>query len=219
MAAIETNSNTNAKPPLKGFVIDDPDAFVRGQTLTEWVKDYFRWAFQAPFDPAASTANDPTGEVADALNPRGGQMYFITASPPGSDRTFHIRPGEPVLVPVRARVDSEGPGIPPEFPNPAAQVQAVLDGFTFTGGNVTLDGKPITGLPVLSTDIFSAGVATEGTVGQVTTGSNPGASLQTTGAKGYFVVLSNLSPGTHEFIDSSVVNGIFQTRTDHLVVG
>lgn len=210
---------TNPHPPLKGSVIDDPGAFVRGETITQWVEDYIRFTFQAPFDPAQNTVNDPTGSVADALNPRGGQMYFITGGPSGSERTFHIRPGESVLVPVRVAVDSEGPGIPPEFPDPAAQVTAVLDGLTFTGGSVTLDGKTNTDLPVLNTGIFSAGVATEGTVGQAITGANPGASLQTTGAKGFFVVLNGLSPGSHELTDSATLNGRTTTHTDHLIVG
>jgi hypothetical protein len=211
-------ADSNTHPSLSSVVIDDPDTLVSGETVAQWVEDYIRWTFQAPFGPT-STINDPTGSIADALNPCGGQMYFITGAPSGSDRTFHIRMGEPVLVPVRVAVDSEGPGIPPEFPDPMARVNEVLNGLTFTDGSVTLDGETISDLPVLNTGIFSAGVATEGTVGQVITGANSGASLETTGAKGYFVVLNGLSPGVHELKDSSVLNGAVSTHTDHLIVG
>jgi hypothetical protein len=83
---------TNPHPPFKGSVIYGPDAFVRGETITQWVEDYIRFTFKATFDPAQSTVNDPTGSVADALNPRGGQMYFITGGPSGSERPFLLYP-------------------------------------------------------------------------------------------------------------------------------
>jgi hypothetical protein len=145
-------------------------------------------------------------------------MYFITGAPSGSERTFHIRPGEPVLVTVAVRVDSEGPGIPPVASDPAAQVKTALDGFNFTSGSVTLDGKT-TDLPVLNTGIFPAGVATEGTVGQALVGANAGASLQTTGAKGFFAVLTGVSPGAYVLTDSATVNGSTSTHIDHLIIG
>jgi hypothetical protein len=216
--------SSNANPPSPGDVIDDPNARVDGQTLTQWVEDYERWTFQAPANAPGyiNTVNDPTGSVANALNPQGSQMFFITGAPAGAERTFYVRPGENVLVPVANAVDSEGPGIPPSIPNfqgsYADEVKQVLsnDLSSLGTGAVTLDGKTITPLPVLNTGIFSAGVAEPGSVGQLVTGANADASLQTTGVAGYFVALQHLSPGSHQLIESI---GGSVTHIDNIIVG
>ena len=215
--------------PTRGVVVDDPDAVVDGKTLTQWVEKYISWTFNAPFvsQNGPNTINDPTGSVAQELNPRGGEMYFITGAP-SSDvpREFYVRPGESVLVPVQVFEDSEGPSIPPSIPNfngsYADEVKTVLasDLSQLVNGAVTLDGEMVTPLPKLNTGIFSAGVATQGSVGEAVTGADAGASLGTSGAAGYFVVLKDLGLGTHTFTDTTTfADGHTDTHIDNIIVG
>src|ERR1700722_6767128 len=212
-----TSSNHWAHHRHFGIAIADPDAYVDGQTITQWTEQWFRWA-----DPSAGGAidafNDPNGTVAAALNHGFGPMYFITQQASfdaSAVRTFDVRFGESVLVPIAGITDSEGPGIAPTIPGfvPAQgtladEVKTVLASASFTNGSYQLDGGgTVTNMPVNSSGIFNAGFAPAGSAGADFFGAPQGALLKTTGDKGFWVVLTDLSPGQHDFTASFSVNG------------
>jgi hypothetical protein len=154
--------------------------------------------------------NDPEGTVAKAVNSSQSSMYFITAAPPGSVRTFEISEDQDVLVPIVGRTDAEGPDIAPSVPDfvPARgsyadEVRFVLDNTTFLDVTLTVDGKAVPNLQLTSTGIFSAGVAEAGTAAVDFFGAKPGASLSTTGQIGYLAVLHDLEEGTHTVTTTS----------------
>jgi hypothetical protein len=217
----------NNSVPSLGQVIGDPDTVVNGRTITQWAKDWIRSAFLAP--NTENAFNDPSGSVASAFNADAGRMYFITGAPPSDVRTFDVRPGQSVLVPMNTIEDSEGPGISPTIPGfvpsmgtYADEVRTVLSTSQFTNGTVELDGRTTTDLRVLNTGIFSAGVVTAGSEAQQFFGSDPGTSLRISGDVGYWIVLKGLTPGKHTLTTSSDFSSpyftggstIHETRTD-----
>jgi hypothetical protein len=191
-------------------VITDPNAVVDGETLTQWVENWYRWADPSP-GPILPTPNnydafyDPIGVFAAALNFGSRPMYFITQQfgpNPSPDRTFYVPDGESVLVPISGVTDSEGPNITPTLDGftgtYAQEVNTVLNAYSFTNGSYTLDGGPPKSLSVMDTGIFDAGFAPKQSAGAAFFGvTSPPTELSTTGDKGYWLALDDLSPGTH----------------------
>jgi hypothetical protein len=183
-------------------ILTNPNAEVDGKTITEWSEQLLKKLINTPAGDVNGT-NDPNGTVAAAINNRHSDMYFITAAPSGSVRTFNVHHDQDVFLAIVVRTDAEGPGIAPSIPDfvpPhtfAEEVQAVLDSVTFSGVSLSVDGKPVTNLQETKTGIFSAGVARAGTAALDFFTAVPGASLATTGQEGYFAVLDDLSKGTH----------------------
>ena len=101
----------------------DPDAVVLGHTLTEWTALYVRWAFATPapsplstVPPTANAFNDPTGAYAENYNP--GPIFLVTGIGKATTRTLTVKQGMPILFPIDALEDTEGPNwiSPPLIP-------------------------------------------------------------------------------------------------------
>ena len=132
-------------------ILTNPNAEVDGKTITEWSEQLLKKLINTPAGDVNGT-NDPNGTVAAAINNRHSDMYFITAAPSGSVRTFNVHHDQDVFLAIVVRTDAEGPGIAPTIPDfvpPhtfAEEVQAVLDSVTFSGVSLSVDGKPVTNL-------------------------------------------------------------------------
>jgi hypothetical protein len=211
-------------------IVTDPDAVVLGRTLTEWTALYLQWANATPASPLPagcgpettvgpcySAFYDPTGEYAEAYNP--GPLFLWTGTPASSSttcgtapvRTVNVPVGVPILFPVGAADDTEGPNgtspplIPPSIPGfvpphtYAEEVQTVIDASSWTDVKLSVDCKPVANLQKAVITEFSAGVVAQGSEGQVTFGPTlpVGIELFPTGIAGYWVIIEGLKPGKH----------------------
>jgi hypothetical protein len=202
----------SSQVPAQVLVITDPNTVVDGRTIAQWAKTWLRTAFRSPVDE--NLFNDPQGTVAGEINQNDSPMYFITAGAPSeTPRTFDVPFGKDILWPIASLEDTEGPNIPPTIPgfvpsqgSFADEVNLVLDTSAFTNVIVSVDGKPVRDLQETRTDIFSAGIVQDGSVGQVffgPPGVPAGTKLYPTGLEGYWAVITGLSRGTHTLVSSS----------------
>jgi hypothetical protein len=213
-------------------IVTDPDAVVLGRTLTEWTALYLQWANATPVPPlpegCGPTAkvgpcdnafHDPTGEYAEAYNPGPIFLWTAAADPTPSStacgaapvRTVNVPVGVPILFPIGAASDTEGPDgtspalIPPsisDFVPPhtyAEEVQKVIETSNWTDVKMSVDCNSVANLQKAVITKFSAGVVAQGSEGQVTFGPSlpVGIELFPTGIAGYWAIIEGLKPGKH----------------------
>jgi hypothetical protein len=124
VSLLPLSAEAQSPPPT---IVTDPEAVVLGRTLTEWTALYVRWAFATPAPTTtlpANAFNDPTGAYAQAYNP--GPIFLVTGigNPKTyKGRTLNVAQGTPILFPIDALEDTEGPNgisppmIPPSIPS------------------------------------------------------------------------------------------------------
>jgi hypothetical protein len=158
-------------------VVTDPDEKVDGRTIAQWSEDLLKTLINTP-DAPINGLNDPQGTVAAAINNPHREMYFITAAPPGSVRSFDVHQGQDVLAPIVVNTDSEGPTIEPSIPGfvPAQgtfadEVETVLASIKYSDVTLTIDGKQVPNQQETMTGIFSAGIAREGRISKPSGGA------------------------------------------------
>jgi hypothetical protein len=147
---------------------------------------------------------------AENYNP--GPIFLVTGIGKATTRTLTVKQGMPILFPIDALEDTEGPNgispplIPASIPSYgippgtyAGEVRKVLEDST----NVVLkvDGKMVENLQESIITDFSAGVVAAGSEGQVFFTGRPGLpvglELFSSGTEGYWVIIEGLSLGTH----------------------
>lgn len=212
-------------------IVTDPDAVVLGRTLTEWTALYLRWANATPASslpqgcgPGTTVGRcynafyDPTGAYAEAYNP--GPVFLWTGTPASSlttcgtppVRTVNVPVGVPILFPIGAAYDIEGPNgtspplIPPSIPGfvpphtYAQEVQTVIDASNWTDVKLFVDCRPVANLQKAVVTKFSAGVVAQGSYGQTSFGPPGlpvGIELFPSGIAGYWAIIAGLTPGKH----------------------
>lgn len=211
-------------------IITDPSAVVLGHSLNEWAALYFKWEFTRPACwPNATDCwnaeNDPTGKFAEHFN--HGPMFFATNAGAnnqpftcnsGPSSTINVPEGMPVLFQVATVWDTEGPDIVQTIPgfvpsqgSYAQEVETVVSASSWNL-NIEFDCKPVTFKGITSEPTFSAGHVSNGDLGQVAstcslpgcTGLPAGYKLFPTGERGYWMIVTNLSPGMHYLTNNGI---------------
>jgi len=185
---------------------------VAGKTISQWTQDWWTWAVNLPTDQNPFT--HPEGNFASVNN--DGPVFFIAEGVPGgpdASQTINVPFGTPLLVPLQNIVDT-----PLEFlPNKHRQT---LDELTSSpaihatenrhiksfDASVTslfaeIDHVPVTDLfknNLVDSSFFSMGTAKEGTLAVDVYGlAAAGTPMDPSKSGGYWLMINDLSPGTH----------------------
>lgn len=211
-----------------GFTVLDPHAVVDGQSIAEWTADWWKSVLRSPADHNILT--DTTGAFAHVRN--HGHVFFIGGTLGGeAERTFSVRSGEPLLIPIVNVVDVEvpaAPNSPQSVEDTKAAIKANLDAFeqgimapgsSFT---LTVDGQevPLSSAYLERVDAFSPGTLRPHSVATDLFGNPAGVRNALAGSDGIWVMLDGLSKGRHDIsFGASLPAFEFTTHvTDHIVV-
>ena len=193
------------------FEILKSNAVIDGKSIMRWTENWWTWAAQSP--AATSPLNDTTGAWAHENN--CGLVFFVAGTGGGeAERTFHVKAGEPLLVPLLSTFDTLDP------------LQTEKDYISGWPGTVTdliakIDGVDVSKQSYLEpTGVFSMGMTRPGSwIAEL--GAPVNSELCPTMATGYYLMI-DLSKGAHtlEFGGKTVdaAGNVFSTHTiDHII--
>jgi hypothetical protein len=210
-----------AAPPDFTLIRDSFD----GETLAQWTQQWFTWAWnQTPANQ--NPLLDPTGGFAGVDNNR--PVFFIagTTSPTfanvatSADRTFNVPAGKPLLIPMLNTFDTldseatEG-GIMEDFRTSVTSLFATIDGVSIANPESDLVNTDFFSMGPFQPDSLIANLAMQAGV------SIPeGTELDPTLGSGYWLMVSELSPGEHTLtFGGAQSNGFSVSVTDHITIG
>jgi hypothetical protein len=192
--------------PVKAadFTILPPDAVVDGKSIKDWTGAWWTWALQAPND--TNPLLDTTGASAHVDN--NGPVFFVAGN--DATRSFTVPAGKPILLPLINAFAAEPAPLDPGFSLAAREnaanvlLGAWVDNFMnpVNSGSLhaSIDGhsviNPSNYLEV--TDFFDMGPVQAGSVLNLSFGVPVGIDIFPTKSAGYWLMITDLSPGAHE---------------------
>jgi hypothetical protein len=198
------------QPAKAAYTILPADAVVAGKSIAAWTADWWTWAAQT----SPSPLSDPTGAFANENN--NGPVFFIAGNSGGTaTRSFTVPAGKPILLPLINLFDIE----PSPQTDPATLAQRKLAADLVIGGWVnsvdtaslfaSIDGNPVPSpanyLEV--SDFFDMGLVQEGSYLASNFGLPVGNETFPTKSAGYWLMITDLSLGSHELHFGGSSNG------------
>jgi len=180
-----------------GFSVINPDAVVRGETVSQWTENYSKWWHYNPFENNPVT-DDPTGAYACLNN--DDKVFYLPGSGGTDTRTYDVPFGKPVLLPIlNITYFREAEGSAGDF-GPVDEVLDWVVNSIMKGMYARIDGQDIAnieGYRVTERDFTMT--ATPGSFIEATRGDpDPEArGPYASGTDGYWLVLDTLSEGEH----------------------
>jgi hypothetical protein len=202
--------------------IAKPADIIAGHTQLEWAQAWWQWAvgIPAPNNPLSDT----TGANAGVNN--NGPVFFVAGVLGSSTvaRTFTVPSGKPIFVPVvngvYAPIGPDGnynpdpcTGQPPQFScaiQTATAQFSPLNSMSLQIDGVSLNTQELRSYRQTSTSYFTANLPGNNIFGIPAAKSNYWAQ------DGYYVTLTNLSPGPHLLVFSARWKGNQLNVTDKI---
>jgi hypothetical protein len=183
-----------------GYTILPQGSIIAGKSIADWTAAWWTWGLQAP--ASTNPLYDPTGAFANVNN--DGPVFFIAGNT--ASRTFTVPAGKPVLLPLINIFDIES--VPPDDPvfslaerqaAAAAVVNTWVGAVDTSSLFVSIDGNavlaPSSYLEV--TGFFDMGPTQPGSLLE-SFGVPSGTAATPTKSAGYWLMITDLSPGSHE---------------------
>jgi hypothetical protein len=192
---------------MANYTIDS--GVVDGKTIAQWTQEWWKWALNNPLD--SNPLSDTSGGLASLNNNQ--PVFFVAGEaflPGPVTREFTVPLGKPLLIPLDNFIDAPPEALPgvaspvlgdnPRIRSIEASNAAQFDSHV-TNLFATIDGQsiPMSQLfgHLVNAPFFDAGVSQPNSVATAFVGAAAGTALNPVKSAGYWLMIDNLTPGTH----------------------